>query len=45
VTGNDLIFRQLPGWRVEGRQGAAQLLGLNPGTLRARMRKFGIVRN
>jgi PAS domain S-box-containing protein len=32
------------GWRIEGRNGAALLLGLNPSTLRARMRKYGIVR-
>ncbi|MBE0576436.1 MAG: sigma 54-interacting transcriptional regulator [Desulfuromonadales bacterium] len=31
-------------WRVEGKNGAAVLLGINPSTLRARMRKFGIVR-
>ena len=31
-------------WRVEGKGGAAVLLGINPSTLRARMRKFGIVR-
>ena len=29
-------------WRIEGSKGAAQLLGMNPSTLRARMRKFGI---
>jgi DNA-binding NtrC family response regulator len=28
--------------RIEGRQGAARLLGINPHTLRARMRKLGI---
>ena len=28
--------------RIEGEQGAAQLLGINPHTLRARMRKLGI---
>jgi DNA-binding NtrC family response regulator len=32
------------GWRIEGRNGAAVILGLNASTLRARMRKFGIVR-
>ena len=32
------------GWRIEGKKGAAVLLGLNASTLRARMRKFGIVR-
>ncbi|MDT8444815.1 MAG: sigma 54-interacting transcriptional regulator [Desulfuromonadales bacterium] len=31
-------------WRIEGKNGAAVLLGINPSTLRARMRKFGIVR-
>jgi transcriptional regulator with GAF, ATPase, and Fis domain len=32
------------GWRIEGKNGAARLLGLNPSTLRARMRKYGILR-
>ena len=32
------------GWRIEGKNGAALLLGLNPSTLRARMRKYGITR-
>jgi len=32
------------GWRIEGKSGAAILLGLNASTLRARMRKFGIFR-
>lgn len=31
-------------WRIEGPKGAALLLGLNPSTLRARMRKYGIRR-
>ena len=31
-------------WRIEGKNGAAILLGLNASTLRARMRKYGIVR-
>lgn len=31
-------------WRIEGRDGAATILGLNPSTLRARMHKLGIVR-
>ncbi len=35
---------QQTGWRIEGKNGAALLLGLNPSTLRARMRKFGIAR-
>lgn len=32
------------GWRVEGEKGAAVVLGLNPSTLRARMRKYGLRR-
>ncbi len=32
------------GWRIDGKDGAALLLGLNPRTLRARMRKYGISR-
>jgi transcriptional regulator with GAF, ATPase, and Fis domain len=32
------------GWRIEGNNGAAVLLGLNASTLRARMRKHGICR-
>ena len=35
---------QKTGWRIEGKNGAAALLGLNPSTLRARMRKNGIIR-
>ena len=31
-------------WRIEGKNGAADLLGLNPGTLRGRMRKYDIKR-
>jgi transcriptional regulator of acetoin/glycerol metabolism len=30
------------GWRIEGAGGAADLLALNPSTLRSRMRKLGI---
>jgi formate hydrogenlyase transcriptional activator len=37
------VLRQT-GWRLEGKNGAAVLLGLNPSTLRARMRKYGIRR-
>ena len=29
-------------WRIEGNQGAARILGINPSTLRARMMKLGI---
>jgi len=32
------------GWRIEGEKGAAGILGLNASTLRARMRKYGIIR-
>jgi transcriptional regulator with GAF, ATPase, and Fis domain len=31
-------------WRIEGSQGAARILGINPSTLRGRMRKEGIHR-
>jgi formate hydrogenlyase transcriptional activator len=31
-------------WKIEGRHGAAAVLGLNPSTLRGRMRKLGIQR-
>ncbi len=32
-------------WRIEGNDGAARILGLNPSTLRGRMRKEGIHRD
>ena len=32
-------------WRINGKNGAALLLGLNPSTLRARMLKYSITRN
>jgi transcriptional regulator with GAF, ATPase, and Fis domain len=32
------------GWRIEGAGGAADILGINPSTLRSRMRKLGIRR-
>jgi transcriptional regulator with GAF, ATPase, and Fis domain len=35
---------QETGWKIEGSMGAAQLLGMNPSTMRARMRKLGIRR-
>ena len=35
---------QNTGWRIDGKNGAATLLDLNPSTLRARMRKYGILR-
>src|SRR5512136_3139604 len=31
-------------WRIEGKDGAAAILGLHPSTLRARMHKLGVVR-
>lgn len=33
------------GWRVRGQRGAAEILGLKPTTLEARMKKLGISRN
>ena len=39
-----LLVLKKTGWRIEGKNGAAGLLGLNPSTLRARMRKCGIIR-
>ena len=43
---HDYILQVLKktGWRIDGKDGAAILLGLNPSTLRARMRKYGIIR-
>ena len=32
-------------WRIEGAQGAAAILGMNPSTLRSRMHKLGIERS
>ena len=32
------------GWQIEGERGAARILGLNPSTLRGRLRKLGIRR-
>ena len=32
------------GWKIKGEDGAAQILGLNPGTLYSRMKKLGIRR-
>ncbi|HEX2769584.1 MAG TPA: helix-turn-helix domain-containing protein, partial [Geobacteraceae bacterium] len=42
--GHILQVLQRTGWRIEGKNGAAVLLGLNPSTLRARIRKYGILR-
>jgi formate hydrogenlyase transcriptional activator len=35
---------QKTGWQINGKNGAAVILGLNPSTLRARMQKYGIIR-
>lgn len=35
---------QSAGWRIDGDQGAAKVLGMHPNTLRSRMKKLGIVR-
>ena len=35
---------QKTGWRIEGQAGAAAIVGLNPSTLRGRMRKYDIHR-
>ena len=32
-------------WRIEGHDGAAKIIGLNPSTLRSRMKKLGISRS
>jgi formate hydrogenlyase transcriptional activator len=42
----DLILQSLQktGWRINGKDGAAGQLGINPSTLRARMRKYCITR-
>jgi len=32
------------GWKVSGEKGAARILGLNPTTLEAKMKKLGIKR-
>jgi len=33
------------GWKVEGKSGAAEVLDMNPGTLRSRIKKLGIRRH
>jgi len=37
-------IREETGWRVSGKEGAAELLGLKPTTLESRMKKLGIKR-
>jgi len=45
-TERDQILKTLleTRWRIEGKDGTAEILGLHPSTLRARMHKLGIVR-
>jgi transcriptional regulator with GAF, ATPase, and Fis domain len=45
-TEYNLIMRTLKNvhWKLEGTGGAAELLNLNPSTLRSKMRKLGIER-
>jgi PAS domain S-box-containing protein len=38
------VLRQT-GWRIEGARGAAKILGINPSTLRSRIKKLGIRRS
>ena len=42
----DLLTKVLEetSWAIEGKTGAAAILGLAPSTLRSRMTKFGIAR-
>ena len=35
----------LTNWRIEGTEGAAALLNMNPSTLRSRMKKLGVQRS
>jgi formate hydrogenlyase transcriptional activator len=42
MSGHIRSVLEMTGGRVEGQGGAAELLGINPGTLRHRMRKLGI---
>lgn len=39
-----MVILEQTGWRVSGKEGAAELLGLKPTTLEARMKKLGITR-
>jgi len=42
--GHILAVLERTGWRVHGKGGAADLLGINPSTLRSRMEKLNIVK-
>jgi transcriptional regulator of acetoin/glycerol metabolism len=37
-----LLALEVSGWKIEGQQGAAARLDINPNTLRSRMKKLGI---
>jgi len=41
---NLLLALEVTGWRMEGANGAARLLGMNPSTLRSRLKALGISR-
>ena len=47
IVEHDCIINVLEetNWKIEGKNGAAAILGLNPSTLRSRMRNLGIRRN
>jgi len=42
---NLLLALETAGWRMEGANGAARLLGMNPSTLRSRLKALGVTRN
>jgi transcriptional regulator with GAF, ATPase, and Fis domain len=42
---NLLLALEATGWRLEGAKGAARLLGMNPSTLRSRLKALGLSRN
>jgi PAS domain S-box-containing protein len=42
---NLLLALETTGWRMEGASGAARLLGMNPSTLRSRLKALGVSRN
>jgi transcriptional regulator with GAF, ATPase, and Fis domain len=41
---NIILALESTGWRVAGKNGAAQLLGMNSSTLNSRMRALGVER-
>jgi len=43
VEANHIVkILNMTGGRIEGKKGAATLLGMHPGTLRHRMKKLGV---